>query len=56
MLLKLFLVFTDLLVKGGGIETILKGIGCEDVDWIHLTQDKFLQLIILNVIKNLSVP
>jgi hypothetical protein len=50
ILLKLFLLLTDLLVNGGGIETILKGIGCEDVDWIYLTQDKFLQPILLNMI------
>jgi hypothetical protein len=53
MLLKLFLIFTDLLVNGGGIETILKEIGCENVDWIHLTQDTFLQPFPLNMIQNL---
>jgi hypothetical protein len=37
MFLKLFLEFTDLLVIGGGIETTLKGTGCENVYWIHLT-------------------
>jgi hypothetical protein len=33
----------------------LKGIGCEDVDWIHLVQDRDQWRDSLNTVKNIRV-
>jgi hypothetical protein len=34
----------------------LKGRGFEDVDWIHLTQDRVQWRVLVNTVINLRVP
>jgi hypothetical protein len=38
------------------IEMYLKGIGCEDVDWNHLTQVRDQWRALVNMVMNLRVP
>jgi hypothetical protein len=37
------------------IKMDLKDIGCDDVDWIHLSQNRFQSGVLLNTAKNLQV-
>jgi len=34
----------------------IKGIGCEDVDWIHLAEDRVQWQSLVNMVMNLKVP
>jgi hypothetical protein len=34
----------------------LKEIGCEDVEWIHLAQDRGQWRVLVKIIMNLQVP
>jgi hypothetical protein len=40
----------------GGIKIHLKKFGCEDVDWVHLTQDRVKWYALVNMVMNLWVP
>jgi hypothetical protein len=34
----------------------LKGIECEDVDWIHLAQDRYEWRALMNTVMNFLIP
>jgi hypothetical protein len=38
------------------LKMVLKGIGCEDMNWIHLAQNKNQWSFLLNTVMNLRVP
>jgi hypothetical protein len=38
------------------IKLYLKEVGCDDVDWIHLAQDKVQWRFLVNAVMNLRVP
>jgi hypothetical protein len=41
---------------GGSVKTILKQIGKKDMDWIHLSLDKFRWWALVNAVMDLRVP
>jgi hypothetical protein len=43
-------------IRKDNIRMDLRGIGWEDVDWMHLTQNKYQQRAVVNTIINLRFP